>query len=296
MKTRIITGAVALAVFIAVLLAPPIVFTVALAAVIFMMLFECYTATKADTAMKVVGFVSAALIMGGIYLYTNATYRAYIATGIILAVILIYMTLLIFKHGKMNYKDILANGFLTMYIVLSMGCVWLLHETNGTAIMLLIFVCAWSCDTFAYFTGRFFGKRKLIPNVSPNKTVAGSVGGVIGAIAMCVLYLFIVTKVLKITPVIVDTLAVINLYWSPICVFAGVMIGLVGGICSQLGDLAASAIKRDTGIKDFGWIFPGHGGFMDRFDSVMFIAPIIYGIIVILSTYMLISHFGGFGV
>ena len=146
-----------------------------------------------------------------------------------------------------------------------MSCVWLAKETFDTATMLLTFICAWSCDTFAYFTGRFFGKHKLIPHVSPNKTVEGSVGGVVGAMVICIVYLLIVKNVF-------DTNM---LTWSNVVV-EGAVYGLVGGALSQLGDLIASAIKRDTGIKDFGWIFPGHGGFMDRFDSVMFIAPIMY--------------------
>ena len=294
MKTRIITAAAALALFIVILLLPPIVFTIALAAVIFLMLYECYTATKADMAMKVVGFISAVLMMGGIYLYgIDAIPYAYLsitAPGVIMMIILMYMTLVIFKHGKKNYKDILASGMLTIYVVLSTSCIWFLKEEGGTEIMLLIFVCAWSTDTFAYFTGKFFGKRKLIPNVSPNKTIAGAIGGIVGAMAMCILYLFIITRVIGLTPIIANGILKINLYWTPKCVFLGLVIGMVGGVCSQLGDLVASAIKRDTEIKDFGWIFPGHGGFMDRFDSVMFIAPIIYGIWTIMKIYIVMGH------
>ncbi|MCH5210338.1 MAG: phosphatidate cytidylyltransferase [Oscillospiraceae bacterium] len=301
MKTRIITAAAALALFIIILLLPPVVFTIALAAVIFLMLYECYTATKADTAMKVVGFISATMMMCGVYMYVSdmfSAYRRIVAPGVMMTIILIYMTLVIFQHGKKNYKDILASGLLTMYLVLSTSCIWLLKEKSGTEIMLLIFICAWSTDTFAYFSGRFFGKRKLIPNVSPNKTVAGAMGGVLGAMSVCVLYLFIITKILGLNPEVLkapllgfiptasNTIVQVNLYWTPICVFFGLIVGLVGGVCSQLGDLTASAIKRDTEIKDFGWIFPGHGGFMDRFDSVVFIAPIIYGIWILLTIYM----------
>ena len=204
MVKRIITSVVALAVFVGILFLPPIYFTVALAAVILFMLYECYSATKADLGMKTIGFISAVILMSSIYFCKAAT-------------------------------------------------------------MLLTFICAWSCDTFAYFTGRFLGKHKLIPHVSPNKTVEGSVGGVVGAMVICIVYLLIVKNVF-------DTNM---LTWSNVVV-EGAVYGLVGGALSQLGDLIASAIKRDTEIKDFGWIFPGHGGFMDRFDSVMFIAPIMY--------------------
>lgn len=268
MVKRIITSVVALAVFVGILFLPPICFTVALAAVILFMLYECYSATKADLGMKTIGFISAVILMLSIYFFKALEWDTFAwataSIGIIF-IIALHMITVVAKHGKRNYKDILSNGFLTMYIVISMGCVWLTKETFDTATMLLTFICAWSCDTFAYFTGRFLGKHKLIPHVSPNKTVEGSVGGVVGAMVICIVYLLIVKNVF-------DTNM---LQWSNVVV-EGAVYGLVGGALSQLGDLIASAIKRDTGIKDFGWIFPGHGGFMDRFDSVMFIAPIMY--------------------
>lgn len=268
MVKRIITSVVALAVFVGILFLPPIYFTVALAAVILFMLYECYSATKADLGMKTIGFISAVILMLSIYFFKALEWDTFAwataSIGIIF-IIALHMITVVAKHGKRNYKDILSNGFLTMYIVISMGCVWLTKETFDTATMLLTFICAWSCDTFAYFTGRFLGKHKLIPHVSPNKTVEGSIGGVVGAMVICIVYLLIVKNVF-------DTNM---LQWSNVVV-EGAVYGLVGGALSQLGDLIASAIKRDTGIKDFGWIFPGHGGFMDRFDSVMFIAPIMY--------------------
>ena len=268
MVKRIITSVVALAVFVGILFLPPICFTVALAAVILFMLYECYSATKADVGMKTIGFISAVILMSSIYFCKAIEWDTFAwataSIGIIF-IIALHMITVVAKHGKRNYKDILSNGFLTMYIVISMGCVWLTKETFDTATMLLTFICAWSCDTFAYFTGRFLGKHKLIPHVSPNKTIEGSVGGVVGAMVICIVYLLIVKNVF-------DTNM---LQWSNVVV-EGAVYGLVGGALSQLGDLIASAIKRDTGIKDFGWIFPGHGGFMDRFDSVMFIAPIMY--------------------
>lgn len=268
MVKRIITSVVALAVFVGILFLPPICFTVALAAVILFMLYECYSATKADVGMKTIGFISAVILMSSIYFCKAIEWDTFAwataSIGIIF-IIALHMITVVAKHGKRNYKDILSNGFLTMYIVISMGCVWLTKETFDTATMLLTFICAWSCDTFAYFTGRFLGKHKLIPHVSPNKTVEGSIGGVVGAMVICIVYLLIVKNVF-------DTNM---LQWSNVVV-EGAVYGLVGGALSQLGDLIASAIKRDTGIKDFGWIFPGHGGFMDRFDSVMFIAPIMY--------------------
>lgn len=280
MKTRVITAIIALALFIGILLLPPIVFTIALAGVILVMLYECYTATKADTAMKVVGFVAAILMMTAmyilLYMISHMIAPPYktgiddVAFGFIcvlvtaIFVVLLYMMLAMIKHGKRSYKDIFANGFLTFYITIAMWCILFCKEIFNTHIMLIIFICAWMCDTFAYFSGRLFGKHKLIPHVSPNKTVEGAIGGVIGAIISCLIYLFILNR----------TKYVYMPFNVPYAAFF-VAIGLVGGICSQIGDLIASSIKRDEDIKDFGWIFPGHGGFMDRFDSVMFISPVI---------------------
>lgn len=281
MKIRIITAVVALAVFIAVLLAPPIVFTIALAGVILVMLYECYSATKANTPMKVVGFVSAIIAMLMLYLTTfmnNDSVTPHLVFGVIMLIVLIHMILVVIEHGKKSYKDILANGFLTLYITFSVGCIWLMKEKYTMAEMLLIFICAWSTDTFAYFSGKLFGKHKLIPNVSPNKTVEGAVGGVIGTMIVCAIYIAVVKNVMDIN---------INI-WSNVYI-QGAAIGLIGGVFSQVGDLIASSIKRDTGIKDFGWIFPGHGGFMDRFDSVIFIAPIIYCVTTVLMPIICLS-------
>lgn len=274
MKTRVITAIVALVVFIAVLLAPPIVFPIALGAVILVMLYECYNATKADFSLKAVGFISGGLVLlagvpfvMGYNFHTTAKLCALAA----LSIIIINMAMVVFLHGKRSYKDVLSNAFMTMYITITTSCIMITKAYFGTALMLITFICAWSTDTFAYFTGKAIGKHKLIPNVSPNKTVEGSIGGVIGAMIICTVYLLIADKITG-----------MNIAWLP----TGLIAGFVGGIFSQIGDLAASAIKRDTGIKDFGRIFPGHGGFMDRFDSVIFIAPFMFGVLALISAIM----------
>ncbi len=276
MLIRIITSVVALAVFAAVLIAPPAVFTVVLAAVIFFMLFECYNATNADAAMKVGGFVSAIMLLASMFFITDLESGRYIVVYMASTLILlVYMALAVFEHGKRNYKDVLSSGFLTLYITASMWCLQYTRTFFGTEFMLLTCIAAWSCDTCAYFFGKFFGKRKLIPHVSPNKTVAGSVGGVIGSIAACTIALWIFS--------LIDGAASQTVMKRfPVYLLLGAVFGVAGGIFSQLGDLAASAIKRDTGIKDFGWIFPGHGGFMDRFDSVMYIAPVMLMLMILI--------------
>lgn len=265
MKTRILTAIIGLAIFIGLLLLPPVVFTIALAAVILVMLYECYRAINADLAMKIVGFISAAMMMLTMYfMFQDEMMVLFVFIAATVAVLL-HMVLVVAEHGRRSYKDVLAGGFLTLYITVSMWCILFVREFFETNLMLLIFISAWSCDTFAYFSGRLFGKHKLIPHVSPNKTVEGAIGGVIGSVICSLIYLLILYKLPS-----TDFIVRINRW---IIGFAA--IGFAGGICSQIGDLIASAIKRDEDIKDFGWIFPGHGGFMDRFDSVMFISPII---------------------
>jgi phosphatidate cytidylyltransferase len=140
---------------------------------------------------------------------------------------------------------------------------------GGKYIYLLIFLGAWVCDTFAYFTGKFLGKHKLIPEISPKKTIEGSIGGIVFTIGAFVLYGFIVNKnfgdEIKLSYILL------------------VVLGLASSIISQVGDLVASAVKRQYDIKDYGKLFPGHGGVLDRFDSVMLVAPITYVIFLIAS-------------
>ena len=119
---------------------------------------------------------------------------------------------------------------------------------------------AWACDVFAYLVGSLIGKHKLIPEISPKKTVEGAIGGVVFTVLFCLAYGFALDK-------IVDNMSV-NYVFLAIC-------GVILPIVSQLGDLTASLIKREYGVKDYGKIFPGHGGVMDRFDSVVAVSTIL---------------------
>ena len=124
----------------------------------------------------------------------------------------------------------------------------------------LIFIGAWMTDTGAYFVGVLFGKHKLIPKVSPKKTIEGAFGGILGCIVGFVLYGFIIQSICDVK---VNYVAMI-------------VVATVISVVSQFGDLVASYIKREREIKDFGFIFPGHGGVLDRFDSIIAVAPTIY--------------------
>ncbi len=259
MLTRIITAVVALIVFIGVLALGEIPFTIAMGLVILFMLYEAYGAVTKNCTVKVSGYITGLIIMAGVVF-------SQIGLAITLSII-IAMIFLVFLHGKSDYKEMFSTQLMTIYVVLFMSYIPRLYSDMGITVMAIIFIIAWGSDTAAYFCGTFLGKHKLIPNVSPKKTVEGAVGAVIITALLCMLYGFILEKcgypLLGMTP---DGEAYLK--------FA--LVGAIASALSQLGDLAASAIKRDVDIKDYGWIFPGHGGFMDRFDSVMFISPVVY--------------------
>ncbi len=125
----------------------------------------------------------------------------------------------------------------------------------------MIFISAWASDTCAYFVGVMFGRHKMAPNLSPKKSIEGAVGGVLGATIAGGIY----GKILECCGVFVDG-------W----IFIFALLGMCGSIVAQVGDLAASAVKRNFDIKDYGNCIPGHGGVLDRFDSVIFTSPLIY--------------------
>ena len=254
MKTRIITSVVALLIFFAVVFAGDLAVQIAVGAVILFMLYEVYSAMTRSKGVMACGAICCLLSMAGI------RFRCFEA--IVLLCVIITLLFLIALHGKVDYRELFSTMFMTFYITVFTACIALTRHKVGLKYMIVIFLIAWTSDTAAYFTGTFLGKHKLIPNVSPKKTVEGSLGAVIASGLVCVLYVYIAKKFG---------------YEFPAGVYPKIaVLGIIGSVASQLGDLAASAVKRDTGIKDYGKIFPGHGGFMDRFDSVIFIAPIVY--------------------
>ena len=135
----------------------------------------------------------------------------------------------------------------------------------------LVLLSAFCTDIFAYFTGVFLGKHKLCPNLSPKKTIEGAIGGTVGSIVCCGLFgKFLIPVVSGVYSAAMPDMTVHCL-----------IIGFIGAIMAQCGDLTASAYKRKMGIKDYGTLIPGHGGIMDRFDSVLFTAPVVYYYIVL---------------
>ena len=169
--------------------------------------------------------------------------------------IICLMASYVLTFPKYKADDIMVCFFGFFYVVVMLSYIYQVREIKeGTYLVWLIFLSSWGCDTCAYAVGMLLGKHKLAPVLSPKKSVEGAIGGFIGAGLLGLLYATILKQ-----PQIPYTI---------ICA--------AGALISMVGDLAASAVKRDKGIKDYGFLIPGHGGILDRFDSMIFTAPVIY--------------------
>ena len=189
-----------------------------------------------------------------------------IIAAIIPISILVLFAQVIATNMKYNIKDIAITFFGICYIVIFLMFIPIIRETaNGRITVWYIFFAAWGTDTFAYLIGRKFGKHKF-SEISPNKSIEGCIAGTIGAVVIMLAYTFVCNTYLG-----------MNFSYIYIILIA-VVLSLVG----QIGDFAASSIKRYTGIKDFSNLIPGHGGMLDRIDSVIFIAPFAYFLLMLL--------------
>ena len=183
-----------------------------------------------------------------------------LAAFISLLYILVCFAAAVFSNGKVPFSLVAQSVLGTLYATVGLSAVGFLRILPlGAYIYGLVFVGAWVTDTMAYFTGVLLGKHKLCPAISPKKTVEGSVGGIVFCILGFMLYGFIMKKAFGLVPS----------YW---------MLGVAGAlssVISQIGDLTASLIKREHGVKDFGRLMPGHGGVLDRFDSIIAVAVLL---------------------
>ena len=173
----------------------------------------------------------------------------------------------VFSRGKIDYEVSAASFMGVFYTSAAFMCLTVLR-LFGSYRYLLVFIGPWVSDTFAYLVGRAFGKHKLIPEVSPKKTVEGAVGGVVFAALGYALYGWIILRFFPAD-------ARMTLSGGKVSLLVMALAGAVVAVISQIGDLAMSVVKRRYGIKDYGWIFPGHGGVLDRFDSVLMTAPVL---------------------
>lgn len=275
MKTRVITAVVGLA-LLAVVLAffNTILFDLVLSAVCLIAIHEVFSAMgfgKKQWYLYAVAVPFTLLVM----LTTSDAARA-------LVLPVSFLVLLVLNICQITHMQTLDFGKLAGYVYFSgviIFCFYSLihlkrmlpfeqYHYDAVYFILLTLCFAWGGDTAAYFAGRAFGKHKLAPVVSPHKTVEGAVGGVLGSILAGILLTCVYAA-------LSSGYHVISVQMRTTHYEVLLLMGAIASVLGILGDLFASAVKRQAGIKDYGTIFPGHGGILDRFDSVMFIAPFV---------------------
>lgn len=250
MLIRVITSIVLLPILFFVVIKGGVFLYGALMLVSLLSMYEFYTSfkTQGDKPRQFVGYGSGILIASVTYFRLKEIY--YIGP---LYLTLVYFAWLMIRK-KASMRDFMVTLVGIIYIPMMLNFILRTSLMEKSMLIWMIFVIAWGTDTFAYFSGYFLGKNKLIPEVSPKKTVEGFWGGVIGSALSTMILGYILGE---------------NIY----VMMAG---GIFGSMISQLGDLFASYIKRILNIKDYGNIMPGHGGVLDRFDSIIFTAPFVY--------------------
>lgn len=258
-KTRLISGIVLVALALLLIITGGNVLLISTAVIAMIGLYELYRVFGIER--ELIGFAGyLATLIFYCNLYFNFLPEAWIFA---IAYLVVLMFIYVFSYPKYRTEQVLAAFLGIFYVGVMLSYIYQTREisTNGKYIVWLIFLCSWGCDTCAYCVGKLFGKHKMTPKLSPKKSWEGAIGGVVGAALLTVIYGFVFRTQMGIQLKEIILLALIS---------------AVGAVISMIGDLTASAIKRNYDIKDYGKLIPGHGGIMDRFDSVIFTAPIIY--------------------
>ena len=253
-KTRLISGIVLVIIALATIISGSWILFFTLLAVSLIGMRELYKVMKISdehvTVLELVGYLGAVLY----YIAMKADFGNYGTMAIIISMILI-LFVYVFGYPKYRAEQVMAAFFGVVYVAVMLSFIYLTRSLpDGKFLVWLIFLCSWGCDTCAYCVGMLIGKHKMAPVLSPKKSIEGAVGGVVGAALLGVIYAAATQGKMA--------------EYALICA--------VGALISMVGDLAASAIKRNQNIKDYGKLIPGHGGILDRFDSVIITAPVIY--------------------
>jgi len=260
---RAITSVVALPFLIVLVLLGDLYLQIGLIALSMIGLYELYRAVSGkNLSVHIVGYLFCAIYILSI---DRAVFNSIFMTSAVVMFTLMFF--LVINHQKINFIDCAVTLFGFYYVPFMMSNIFLVRDFDiyGIYFVWLIFISAWGTDTGAYLIGKTLGKEgkhKLTPVLSPRKTVEGAAGGVFLSAALSFVYGLVVSKMFIINEINVILFCVV--------------IGITGSVLAQFGDLTASAIKRYTKIKDYGKLFPGHGGVLDRFDSVLFTAPAVY--------------------
>ncbi len=276
MKTRIITAVVGIIVLIGVLFTfDTMVFNLVIAAITLLAIHEIYNALgfgKKEWPLYGILVPYTLLIMLSSYQLVR-----WLVMPASFVVVLFYAIYLVVRNGTVDFSKTSGLAMFSGIVIYCFYSFVLLKNKlpveqygyDAIFFILLILCFAWGGDTCAYFAGRAFGKHKLCPVVSPKKTVEGAIGGVLGTMVCGV----VITLVYSVAANRMEEFTRTNIGVSMYVVIA--LLACVAAVLGIYGDLFASVVKRQSGIKDYGTIFPGHGGILDRFDSVMFIAPFV---------------------
>jgi len=221
-------------------------------------LYKVYAMEK--TGAAIISYLTAVAIYNCI-LFDKAEYRMLIVLGQVLVLMVWY----VIRYPKYDYKQIAIVFIGVFYVAIMISYIYHLRCMEGGAYSVwLIFIGSWGSDTCAYLTGITLGKHKLAPVLSPKKSIEGCVGGIFGAALIGFIYATIFKNQIPGS-------------FNPQIVYP--IVGAACSVISQIGDLAASGIKRQNDIKDYGALIPGHGGILDRFDSVIYTAPLCYALL-----------------
>lgn len=272
MSQRIKTAVICLIIFIPILIfADTIVFNAAIALLSAVAMFEAVRTVggKSKNIYMPFAMIFAAVLP---FLVLLKNYEKCLIIAVISYSMIIFVIYLL-TYKKSDFKETAAIYFISFYVALLFLTLLLTARSEiGKLGLYFVFIGAWVTDTFAYFSGVLFGKHKLCPEISPKKTIEGSLGGTAFCMIAFVIYYLIIHSVFITragTTVLYQNNTALN------CIIFAAF-GIIISIVSQMGDLFASLVKRHYGIKDYGNIFPGHGGVLDRFDSVLFAAPVVY--------------------
>ncbi len=267
MKTRILTAAVLVPLLLIVVLALPKIYTaIALGLMCAIAAYELLVGTGYIKHIRLVVYSMVAAFLVALWCYFGSPY-VWGLLGVLLFCVALFSEMLL-SHIKLRFEKLamcFVAGILVPYLMTSLGRI---HGNSGTGrfFIMLPLIMAFMADSGAYFAGKYLGKHKLAPVISPNKTVEGAVGGVVGACISMLIY----------------TLLLDVAFGFEVNYFYGMIYGLLGALASIFGDLTFSVIKRQTGIKDYGNLIPGHGGILDRFDSMLIVGPLAELLIILL--------------
>lgn len=263
-RTRLISGIILLAITVAVVLFGGNLLFFTLFAISLIGMMELYRIVKINKELPGILGYAAGIIFYLLLYFKLEQYQMMLFIFFLMTLMFSY----VFAFPKYKTEQIAVAFLGLFYVNIMLSYIYQVRRLeDGALIVWLIFIGAWGSDTCAYCVGMLFGKHKIAPKLSPKKSLEGCIGGVVGAALLGVIYALIIQdKMVEIT--------------NPIFVFG--VIGAASSVISQIGDMAASAIKRNHEIKDYGTLIPGHGGVLDRFDSIIFTAPIVYYLAVLL--------------